>query len=379
MATITRNGYEYELCEANGVQYYQDWERSEGGIYMVNAKTINRYHELKAEQPDSEKYGIFFAFNDEQFKQGYDGLVRRGFIKDGDKVERAFAGGYGTRSEIDRYLAFYKEREERTKAECNPQEVYFYEWNNHECMFGGDDEALKIVASIFGNEAAHTIHRVYAGTPANVLAPLTERDKHMGEYEHTLRMLGRLKSDCNGFFSEGDCRYHRPDDLWARNVKGEVDEMRKLYHQLPDDIKDASPLSADTIRYYSDRFTEWAEEEFSKPQYDPEPRTPRSVYKDLEIRLDEQLYYKDDDGKWQHPDTVWFSHDSRRWHQDANAGHGRAYTSYLGKKGTTLAPVYISSSHSLNFVPFVRKDLCDVTCSFDSRPLQYRLYDFYHE
>ena len=380
METIERNGYTYEVCEANGVKYYQDWERSEGGIYMVEPKTINRYHELKAEHPKSEDYGVFFAFNKEQFKQGYNGLVRRGFIKEGEKICSGVAGMYGSSKEIDRYLKFYEEREVRQKAECNPQEVYFYEWNNHECMFGGDDDAMKVVISIFGNEVAHTIHRVYAGTPTNVLAPLSERDKHLGEYEHTLMMLGRLKFDMQGFFSEGDCRYHHPDSLWGSSIKREIEEMRDLYATLPDDIKDASCMSHDEIEHYAKRLEEWSYEEFGKEKYNPVPATPYDTYHGLELELDEKLYFKDDDGKWQTPDNVWFSCDTRRWHQDAKQVHGRAMTTYLSKKGgTVLAPVYISSKQFIGFEPYRRDDLCDVSCKYEYKPLHGRLYDFYHE
>ena len=53
--------------KANGVEYYQNWDNSEGGICMTNAKTIKRYQELKKEHPNTEDYGMFFAFCDKQF------------------------------------------------------------------------------------------------------------------------------------------------------------------------------------------------------------------------------------------------------------------------------------------------------------------------
>jgi hypothetical protein len=41
--------------------------------------------------------------------------------------------------------------------------VYNYEYWNHECDYVGDDEeAVKIVISIYGNEIARTIKRKYA-------------------------------------------------------------------------------------------------------------------------------------------------------------------------------------------------------------------------
>lgn len=51
--------------------------------------------------------------------------------------------------------------EARIKNECDPQEVYCYEYNNHECCiaFDGDIEAIRLVAGIWGVETAKTIKR----------------------------------------------------------------------------------------------------------------------------------------------------------------------------------------------------------------------------
>lgn len=366
MAKNIANGVEYEYSES-------------GGICMLNPKTIKRYHELKDEHPKDGDYGVFFAFGNEQFEKGRKALVAKGYMKEGEKVCSAGMGMYGTREEISRYLDFYKERGKRIAKECDPQEVYFYECNNHECMITyNDDEALKVVIGYFGNEAAHKVERVYGGTATNVLAPLTERDRHLGEYEHTLRMLGRMEFDMHGFFSEGDCRYHRPDDLWGNTIGSEIAKMRELYDALPDDIKDASCMTKQEIDDYARRLQAWADEEFRKPDYDPVPRTCREDFPQ-EIELSEKLYYRDDEGNYQTPAHVWFTGDTRRCKQDRKACHGRAMTSYLGKHGTTLAPVLISDYGSIGMKPYCRKDLCDVTCKYEYKPLHGRLYDFHYE
>ena len=371
------NGVKQTVKTANGVKYYQDFDRTEGAICMVEPKTINRYWEIKNEQPKSELYGVFFAFGDKQFEEGRKRLIEKGYLKEGDKVCSVGAGMYGTESEIDRYFAFYRGRAKKIKAECNPQEVYFSEWNNHECMFTNDDNALKCIVETFGKEVAHTICRVYEGTPTNVLAPLTQRDEHLGQHEHTLMMLGRMKFDMEGFFNEGDCRYQRPDCLWGSNVKREMQEMRDLYRKLPDDIKDASCLSREEIEDYCKRLEAWAEAEFAKPEYDPVPRT---ALEDLpeEIEMDETLYYMDDEGNLQKPDSIWFSHDSRRRHQDKSKVHGRAMTSYLGKKGTTLTPVfYYGNSMTREYLR--RNDLCDVSCKVVKGRFYPILCNFHYE
>lgn len=365
-----------ETMTANGVQYEHT---DTGGIRMLNAKTIDRYHELRNEQPDTDKYGVFFAFTEKDLIEGRQRLIDKGYMKEGEKVKRAGMGLYGTSEEIHRYLAFYDERAKKITEECNPQEVYFYECNNHECMLThDDDQVVKIIAEYFGKEAAHKIVRHYGGTPTNILVPLTERDEHLQQHQHTMMMLERLAFDCHGFFNEHDCRYHRPDCLWAGCVKGQMSELRKLYHQLPDDIKDESPISREAIENYGVWFEAWANEEFSKAEYDPKPRTRREDLPE-EIKLYDSLYYKDDDGHLQQPDHVWFSCDTRRWHQDERRGAGRAMTSYLGKNGTTLATVYVLGDR---LVPYERKDLCDVSCKYERKFQQgylARLYDFYYE
>ena len=377
---MTINGVEQAVKTANGVKYYQDWDRTEGGICVVNAKTLKRYRELRSEQPKSEQYGVFFAFNKEQFEQGYKGIVARGFLKDGEKVCDAGNGIYGTESEIDRFLRFYEERVEQIAKECNPQEVYFEEWNNHECMFTNDDDAMECIINTFGKEVSHTIYRVHAGTPTNVLAPLTQRDEHLKQYEHTLMMLGRMKFDMEGFFNEGlDCRRRRPDCLWGGCVKREMKKMRELYRELPDDIKNASCMTHDEIEDYCRRLEAWATEEFSKPEYDPVPRTKREDFPE-EIELDGPLFYTDDDGKLQKPTHIWFSNDSRRWHWDERHVHGRAMTSYLGKHGTTLTEVfYIDSDHGFLHKNYCRKDLCNVSCKVRQDGWKWKLCEFYYE
>lgn len=363
------------MCKtANGVRYTYS---ESGAIRMINPKTINRYHELKAEQPKSENYGVFFAFSEEQFEKGRKSLVSRGYLKEGEKVCSAGMGMYGTQSEIERYLDFYAERSKKITAECDPQEVYFYEWNNHECMISyDDDEVVKIIIGYFGKDAAHKLHRVGGGTPTNVLAPLTERDRHLGEYRDALNMLGRLAYDCYNFFSTGSCCYHRPTDLWGGCVKREIEEMRKLYSHLPDDIKDASPMTKDELDGYCKSMEEWADEEFSKPEYDPVPRTKRKDFP-KEILLDEALYYWDDENNLKKADHVWFSCDTRRFHQDERKQHGYAFTSYMGKHGTTLVSVRPLSYHKWQY--YRRPDLCDVSCKVVKDGWRTKLVDFHYE
>ena len=132
---------------------------------MRNAKTVERYQEITNKQPNSVEYGIFWAFSNKQFEEGYKMLVNKGFIKEGDKVKRvsAMSGMFGASFElIKKFFDFYANNDKLIAAECDPQEIYFYECNNHEYMYDwdGDAEPLRIIYKIWGREVAEKIHRV---------------------------------------------------------------------------------------------------------------------------------------------------------------------------------------------------------------------------
>lgn len=143
------------------LEYYREWDNSYGGIVMINPRTIKRYKELKNSHPDTGKYGVFFAFSKNQFKEGYDRLVKRGFIEDGDKIQYTRSGMYGTKGCIERFYRYYDTIYAKIKEECDPQEVYFYEYNNHECQISldGDLDAINIIKEIYGEDIADYIKR----------------------------------------------------------------------------------------------------------------------------------------------------------------------------------------------------------------------------
>lgn len=144
--------------------YERNWE-TEGAVVMHDAKTIDRYRELRSQHPDCYECGCFWAFSDKQFAEGYAILVKRGHIKDGDKLVRTNATGlFGTREGINRMHEFYYDIKQKIKIECVPQEVYFEEYNNHECMIAwdGDEEAIKIIVDIWGKEIAKSLIRFNA-------------------------------------------------------------------------------------------------------------------------------------------------------------------------------------------------------------------------
>ena len=106
---------------------------------------MNTYKELKEKYYESDK-GIFYAFSGEQFIKG---MTMCGYDKN-TKLIRDDMGGFGTKE------AFIK-RKERCEAikneiieKCTPEEIYKYEFINHECGYTGDDsEAVKVVREYF--------------------------------------------------------------------------------------------------------------------------------------------------------------------------------------------------------------------------------------
>lgn len=159
------------------LRYYRDWDNSEGGIVMLNPQTIDRYKAIKETHPDADAIGVFFAFSQEQFAENRQKLIDLGTLAPDAQIKYHphISGLYGTEESIGKFLAAYDDRAKLIPEECDPQEVYFYEWNNYETMYSwdGDAEAIKTILEYFGMEAAMSLTRFDACD----LNKLIERDK----------------------------------------------------------------------------------------------------------------------------------------------------------------------------------------------------------
>ena len=113
------------------------------------------YQEYRKIQPVMND--CFFAFNQEQFIAG----IRKHCLN-GLKIKTTGFGLYGTESGILDFFKQYEDIDKQIKENCIPQDVYDYEYNNHECSYTNDDtEVLKIIERIFGKEAVYIIKRKY--------------------------------------------------------------------------------------------------------------------------------------------------------------------------------------------------------------------------
>lgn len=137
----------------------QDWD-NDGMLSCQNVKTIKRYEKLKDERDscDLSKFDMFCAFSKKQFEENRK-TIRP--LKDGEKYVSFGAGVFGTRDGIEKYLAFSESINKRIAEECDPQEVYCYEFNNYECCiaYDGDVNAIRLVADYWGWDKAREIER----------------------------------------------------------------------------------------------------------------------------------------------------------------------------------------------------------------------------
>lgn len=118
---------------------------------------MSNYYKLKEQHPIL--VDCFFAFSNKQYEEG---IIKHNL--QGKKIYKADGGLFGTEEGIKKLYADYEENAKQISENCDPQEVYNYEFDNHECSYVGDDEeAIKIVVFYFGSEKAKSVKRRYAG------------------------------------------------------------------------------------------------------------------------------------------------------------------------------------------------------------------------
>lgn len=113
------------------------------------------YAEIKNQQP--VLFECFFAFSDQQYNEG---IAKNNL--EGKKIYRGFGGLFGTQEGIKKLYDDYDAITKEVAEKCDPQEVYDYEFSNHECSYTYDDsEAMKIVISYFEPEQYNAVKRRY--------------------------------------------------------------------------------------------------------------------------------------------------------------------------------------------------------------------------
>lgn len=118
---------------------------------------MSKYQELKEKASKVSMPGIFYAFSNQQFKEG---LVKIGLLKEnetlddfqkkGIKITTDGLGGYGLKEAFAERRKQYDTIDEEIKANCTADEIFEYEWWNHECgLTYSYTEALEITREYF--------------------------------------------------------------------------------------------------------------------------------------------------------------------------------------------------------------------------------------
>ena len=112
-----------------------------------------KYQEIKNIQ--APLIECFFAFSNSQFEQG----VKENNLEN-KKILSAGNGLYGTKEGITNFIGFYDNLSKKIGEQCNPQDVYNYEYANHECGYTNDDtEVIKICLGYFTETQCKEIKR----------------------------------------------------------------------------------------------------------------------------------------------------------------------------------------------------------------------------
>lgn len=153
-----------EQIKNDGQLYaFVDWD-NDGVLHYEGEQTLKQYHQIKEGTYHHKFEGVFFAFSNDQFREGCKSI---GIDPDSDLhgvIYRSVGGCYGTRKGLDAMYKFYESVDEQIKTVCDPQEVYLYEYNNHEgCInFDGDAEAVELIIDTWGADVARELVRFRA-------------------------------------------------------------------------------------------------------------------------------------------------------------------------------------------------------------------------
>lgn len=117
---------------------------------------MQKYQDIKNQQAPT--INCFFAFSNKQFEEG----IKEKNLE-GQKIYAAGSGLYGTKEGIANFLGFYENLNKRIGENCDPQQVYDYEFANHECGYTCDDlEAMQILLNYFSVDQVANVQRKYA-------------------------------------------------------------------------------------------------------------------------------------------------------------------------------------------------------------------------
>lgn len=175
----------------------QNWEH-DGMLNIQGDQTLSIYQAIRKEQNEHHHPEVVWEFMD--IKRVLTEL--KPLLKEGEKIIQFANGGFATPKGWEMMKAYWQSIDERIRKECDPQEVYYYEYNNHESCINweGDTDAIQIILDIYGANVARTIKRY---------------SKHMTIDQLLLDDYKRL-----GLWVDTD--HAIPDYIWFSNIDGKA-------------------------------------------------------------------------------------------------------------------------------------------------------------
>lgn len=133
-----------------------NWEK-DGMLDIHNAQTLDKYEAIRDEQYKHHHPEVVWEFSD--VKRVLSEL--KPLLNEGEKIINFTNGGFATPKGLKLMEEYWASIDQRIREECDPQEVYYYEYNNHESCINmeGDTDAIEIILNIYGEEIARSIKR----------------------------------------------------------------------------------------------------------------------------------------------------------------------------------------------------------------------------
>lgn len=132
-----------------------------------DTKTLDTYSQLKEKiyHAPTKEYGIFFAFSDEQFKEG---MKECGYTST-QGILKGPGGGFGTKEGWDKLAAFYESVDKEISEKCDPFEVFCWEYNNYEnCLsYGIKEEVKEIIKDLWDDDTLKECIRKFKKIPTD--------------------------------------------------------------------------------------------------------------------------------------------------------------------------------------------------------------------
>ena len=136
----------------------QDWKQ-DGMLIIQNAQTLDKYQAIRNEDDQYKNPEVMWNCDAQE------AIIKlKPLLNKGEKIIQFMDDCYATPNGIKMMFEHEVFVKELIKKECDPQEVYYYEYNNYICYqnYYGDAEAIKTVYDIYGEEITRSIKRFNA-------------------------------------------------------------------------------------------------------------------------------------------------------------------------------------------------------------------------